>query len=68
MITKDELTKHGYDVLPHGGWIYITPEVLPRDWDDICKDFGLDATQRGAWLAISGVKQDTWDNDEGEEE
>jgi hypothetical protein len=58
MITKKEVEKAGYDVLPKGGWIYINPEIIPHDWHDVCKDFGIDESAKGVYLCIAGVKQD----------
>ena len=62
MITKDEVVKHGYTVLPKGGWIFINPEIMPRDWDDVCKDFGIDPSARGAYLCVVGVKEESWED------
>lgn len=64
MITEEEVKKNGYTVLPKGGWFYVNPEIIPRDWRDICKDFGINEGAKGAYLCIVGVKED----DEGEEE
>ena len=58
MITKAEVIKHGYTVLPKGGWFYVNPEIIPNDWDDICKDFDIDPSCRGVYLCIAGVKED----------
>jgi hypothetical protein len=58
MITKKEILKNGYTVLPKGGWFYVDPEIVPHDWHDICKDFGIDVSAKGAYLCIVGVKQD----------
>ena len=41
MITKKEIEEAGYEVLPKGGWIRISPENMPRDWEDVCNDFGV---------------------------
>jgi hypothetical protein len=57
MITKEELTEHGYDVLPKGGWVRLSPEIIPRDWEDICSDFGVDPDCHEIILAVCGVKQ-----------
>lgn len=59
MITQKEIETHGYTVLPKGGWIYINPEIMPRDWDDVCSDFGLDPNASGAYLCIVGVKEES---------
>ena len=42
MITEKELLENGYEVLPQGGWVSLNPEVIPHDWADICKDFGVE--------------------------
>ena len=57
MITAEELVEHGYDVLPTGGWIRLSPENIPRDWEDICEDFGVDPDCHEIILAVCGVKQ-----------
>jgi hypothetical protein len=57
MITKNEIIKAGYEVLPKGGWIRISPENMPRDWDDICKDFGVDSSCLEIILCVAGVKE-----------
>jgi anti-sigma regulatory factor (Ser/Thr protein kinase) len=57
MITKEELIEHGYDVLPTGGWVRLSPEIVPRDWEDICKDFGVDPDCHEIILAVCGVKE-----------
>ena len=63
MLTKDGVEQAGYTVLPKGGWIRISPEIIPHDWDDICKDFDIDPECRSAILCIAGVKEE---NDDGE--
>ena len=57
MITKDEIVKAGYEVLPKGGWIRIDPTIIPHDWDDICKDFGVDSSCLEIILCVAGVKE-----------
>ena len=57
MLTKEQLQLHGYTVLPKGGWIRLDPEIIPRDWDDICKDFGVDPTCDELILCVCGVKE-----------
>jgi hypothetical protein len=42
MITKKQMEEAGYTVLPKGGWIRLDPEIIPRDWEDVCSDFGVD--------------------------
>ena len=56
MITEKEVIDSGYTVLPRGGWFYVNPEIIPLDWHDLCKDFGIDEDARGAYLCIAGVK------------
>ena len=57
MITKNEIIKAGYEVLPKGGWIRIDPTIIPHDWDDICKDFGVDSNCLEIILCVAGVKE-----------
>jgi hypothetical protein len=57
MITSEELIDSGYSVLSKGGWIRLNPEIIPHDWVDICKDFGVDPDCHELILAVCGVKQ-----------
>jgi hypothetical protein len=57
MITEQELVEHGYEVLPQGGWVRLSPEIIPRDWADICEDFGVDPSCHEIILAVCGVKE-----------
>jgi hypothetical protein len=57
MITEQELLDSGYTVLSQGGWIRLSPEIVPHDWVDICKDFGVDPDCEEIILAVCGVKQ-----------
>ena len=57
MITEQELLDSGYTVLSQGGWIRLNPEIIPHDWVDICKDFGVDHDCHELILAVCGVKQ-----------
>lgn len=57
MITVKDLEKHGYEVLPDGGYIRLDPSIMPYDWRDICKDFGADPDCKELILAVCGVKE-----------
>jgi hypothetical protein len=57
MITEEQLIESGYDVLPQGGWIRLSPDIVPHDWADICKDFGVDPDCHELILAVCGVKE-----------
>jgi hypothetical protein len=57
MITKKQIEDAGYEVLPQGGWIRISPENMPRDWDDVCSDFGVDPSCSEIILCVAGVKE-----------
>jgi len=59
MISKNELVESGYTVLPKGGWIRIDPEIIPHDWEDICKDFNADPNCGSLILAVAGVKEES---------
>jgi hypothetical protein len=63
MVTKEQLLKEGYIVLPKGGWIRLDPTILPHDWADICKDFGCDPDCQEIIIAVSGVKEIRGDED-----
>jgi anti-sigma regulatory factor (Ser/Thr protein kinase) len=57
MITKREVLKHGYSVLPKGGWIRIESSLVPHDWEDLAKNFGFDPDCDHVILCVAGVKQ-----------
>jgi len=57
MITKQEIEKAGYRVLPKGGWIKLDPTIIPHDWNDICSDFGADPDCKELVLCVCGVKE-----------
>jgi hypothetical protein len=57
MIKEKELIDSGYSVLSKGGWIRLSPDIVPHDWVDICKDFGVDPECHELILAVCGVKQ-----------
>ena len=61
MLTKKEIEDAGYTVLPKGGWIRINPEIIPHDWQDICKDFDIDPNCSSAVLCVIGVKEENED-------
>ena len=50
-----------YEVLPKGGWFRIDPSIIPNDWHDICKDFGIDPECKSAILCVIGVKEENDD-------
>jgi len=64
MLTKKQLEKAGYKVLPIGGWFVVDPTLIPHDWKTICKSFDADPKCKELVLCISGVKE----IHEGEEE
>lgn len=57
MLTKDEVETNGYTVLPRGGWMYVDPEIVPRDWNDLAKSFGFDPECDGVYLCVCGFKE-----------
>lgn len=57
MLTKEELIKTGYAVLPKGGWIRLSPDIIPRDWEDVCSDFDVSPDCQEIILAVCGVKE-----------
>jgi hypothetical protein len=61
MLTKKAIEKAGYTVLPKGGWFRIDPYIIPQDWHDVCKSFGIDPSCKSAILCIAGVKEENND-------
>ena len=57
MITKEQVVEAGYTVLPEGAWIRISPENMPRDWQDVCSHFGADPNCAEIVLCVVGVKE-----------
>jgi hypothetical protein len=57
MITTEDLIKTGYTVLPKGGWIRLSPDIIPRDWEDVCSDFDVSPDCQEIILAVCGVKE-----------
>jgi hypothetical protein len=64
MLTKDEVVNSGYTVLPKGGWLYVDPEIMPRDWDDLAKSFGFDPDCEGVYLCVAGYKERIMENED----
>lgn len=57
MITKEDLIENGYSVLKKGAWLRLDPGILSNDWEDTCKDFGIDPNCDEIIVAIAGVKE-----------
>lgn len=57
MLTKEEIEKAGYTALEKGAWIRIDPTIIPRDWEDVCKAFGMDSECDEVILCVSGYKE-----------
>jgi hypothetical protein len=57
MVTEENLIKNGYRVLPKGGWIRLSPDIIPRDWEDICSDFNIDPDCHEIVFAVCGVQE-----------
>jgi hypothetical protein len=37
--------------------MYVDPEIVPRDWDDLAKSFGFDPECEGVYLCVCGFKE-----------
>lgn len=66
MLSQSDLEKAGYEVLPNGGWVFVDPEIMPRDWDDLAKNFGFDPNCRGVYFCVAGFREESWN--EGDED
>lgn len=64
MLTKKQIEDAGYTLLPEGGWMYVDPEIVPRDWDDLAKSFGFDSDCEGVYLCVVGFKEKVQEEDE----
>jgi hypothetical protein len=56
MITKNQIEKAGYQVLPKGGWFCIDPETIP-EWDSVAEDFGFDPRAKEIILCVAGFME-----------
>ena len=66
MLTKEQVEAGGYTVLPEGGWVRLDPTIIPHDWIDICKDFGVHPDCKEMILCVCGVKEISFE--EGDED
>lgn len=57
MLSKKQVEEGGYEVLPEGGWVRLDPTIVPHDWMDLCKDFGVDPDCKEMILCVCGVKE-----------
>ncbi len=57
MLTQEDLIKNGYKVLPKGGWIRLSPDIIPRDWADVCSDFNVDPDCYEIVFAVCGIQE-----------
>jgi hypothetical protein len=47
--------------------MYVDPEIVPRDWDDLAKSFGFDPHCKGVYLCVCGVKEESWNDGDDDE-
>ena len=57
MITKKQVLKAGYTILPKGGWFSIDPETIP-EWDLVAEHFGFDPECESVTLCVVGFKEE----------
>ena len=57
MLTKNQVLKGGYTVLPNGGGFRLSPDVDPLGWDSLAEDFGFDPTCKEVILCVAGYKE-----------
>jgi len=57
MITKKEMEKKGYRVLPKGGWFRIDRATMNVDWYKLCDNFDIDPECEEVILCVCGVKE-----------
>lgn len=63
MITKSQVTKAGYTILPKGAWLSINPSLIP-EWHELAENYGFDPDAKEVILCIAGFKEVTGaDND-----
>jgi hypothetical protein len=66
MLSKKQVEEGGYEVLPEGGWVRLDPTIVPHDWMDLCKDFGVDPDCKEMILCICGVKEIPFEEGDGD--
>jgi hypothetical protein len=64
MISEKEWLDVGYTILPCGGWMSITPELLGNQWVAMAMSLGFDPHCKEVILGLTAFKQ----IDNGEEE
>ena len=57
MVTKEQVEKAGYTVLPKGGRIRLDPTDIPHDWYDLCANLEVDPNCKEIILCVCGVKE-----------
>lgn len=68
MLTKEEVEKAGYTILPKGGYVMIQPENFPHDWEYMCTNFGVDPECKEMVLCVCGVLEVPFEKEEDENE
>ena len=64
MLTKAQIEKEGYTVIPEGMWICIDPTMFPHDWDHLAQTYGFDPNCKEVILCVVGFKEVPYeDND-----
>lgn len=57
MLTKKQVEKAGYTILPFGGRIRLDSTDIPHDWHDLCNNFEVDPNCKEIILCVCGVKE-----------
>ena len=57
MLTKNQVLKGGYTILPKGGWFRIDPDYDPSGWDSLAMNFGFDPNCKEVILCVAGYKE-----------
>lgn len=56
MITKSQMMKAGYTIIPKGAWFAINPQIIP-EWDDVAEQYGFDPNCKEVILCVAGFKE-----------
>jgi hypothetical protein len=64
MLTKAQIEKEGYTVIPEGMWVCIDPTMFPHDWERVAKACQFDPNCKEVILCVVGFKEVPYENND----
>jgi len=64
MLTKKQIEEAGYTVLPKGGWFAIDANMIPHEWETVCRNLDVDPDCKEVILCVCGVKEINEENEQ----